>query len=225
MRPSALLQTGGRNFLIDCGPDFHQQALAYHIDHLEGLLLTHAHHDHTASLDELRIYHMRTGHTLPCLLSKETAEEITARFAYLFDSYNPYKKITAKLDLYILPAEQGTLDFVGLNVQYCSYFQAGMKVNGFRFHNLAYITDVRDFEPSLFESLQGVEILVLSALRFSASHLHLSVDEAIEFSRKVGAKQTWLTHIAHELEHETGNAYLPDNIRLAYDGLTLQFQI
>lgn len=225
MRPSALLKTGGRNFLIDCGPDFHQQALIYGIDHLEGVFLTHAHHDHTASLDELRIYHMRSGHVLPCLLSKETAEDIIRRFAYFFDPHNPYKKLTAKLDLQILEGDRGAVDFAGLNVRYCSYYQAGMKVNGFRFNNLAYVTDLRDFDDSLYADLEGVEILIVSALRLTPSHLHLTVDEALEFSRKVGAQKTYLTHIAHELDHESGNAYLPDNVRLAYDGLSLQFQI
>ena len=98
-----------------------------------------------------------------------------------------------------------------------------MKVNGLRFGNLAFLTDVKEFDDSIFEFLQGVDLLVLNALRYTPSPLHLTVDEAIEFSKRSGVKNAWFTHIAHELEHEATNAYLPANIRLAYDGLKISF--
>jgi phosphoribosyl 1,2-cyclic phosphate phosphodiesterase len=99
-----------------------------------------------------------------------------------------------------------------------------MPVNGFRFGSLAYLSDIRDFSPEIFNQLQGVRCLVLSALRYSHSALHFSVDEAIDFANKVGAEKVWLTHISHELEHHDANAYLPDHMRLAYDGLEIDFE-
>src|SRR5690606_20478948 len=96
-------------------------------------------------------------------------------------------------------------------------------VNGLRIGNMAYITDIKDFPPTMFQFLEGVEILILSALRYTPSPLHLTVDEAVDFARQVNAKHTWLTHIAHELDYEKTNAYLPENISLSYDGLELPF--
>ena len=98
-----------------------------------------------------------------------------------------------------------------------------MRVNGLRLGDLAFLTDIKDFDDSVFDFARGVETLIISALRFTPSPLHLSVDEAVAFAKRVNAKQTWFTHIAHELEHESVNAYLPANIKLAYDGLQISF--
>lgn len=222
MRPSGLLTFRNKKYLIDCGPDFRMQALKYHIEHLDGLLLTHAHHDHTAGIDELRAYHLYSKKALPCLLSQETADDLLKRYYYIFVKKNP-EALTPQLTLQILETEKGEVLFQELSVQYVSYKQGGMKVNGFRFGNFAYISDIRDYSENLFESLLGVEILVLSALRLDPSPFHFGLDEAIQFARRVGAEHTWLTHIAHDLDHETSNAYLPPNVRMAYDGLKLTF--
>lgn len=224
LRPSALVKFEGRNFLIDCGPDFRQQALNYHIDHLDGVIVTHAHHDHTAGLDELRIYTLRSGNPLPCLLSDETLEELKVRFYYIFeDKPGNGPKLTTNLKTECLQGDSGDYVFEGLPLSYISYVQGGMKVNGFRFGNLAYLTDIKGYNDTIFPGLQGLETLVVSALRYTPSPLHFTVDDAIAFAQKVGAKQTWLTHIAHELDAERTNAYLPDSIRVTYDGLELAF--
>lgn len=225
MRPSGLITINNKKLLIDCGPDFHWQALQHHIDKLDGLLLTHAHHDHIAGIDELRIYYMRSKTPLPCLLSKPTATELTSRYRYIFEDEGQEGKLTARLDLQILEGVHGQVNFQGINIGYVSYEQAGMRVNGFRFGNFAYLSDIRHYPEAIFEHLIGVDTLVLSALRFTPSPMHFSVDEAIAFAKRVGAQQTWLTHIAHELDHEEANAYLPSNIRMAYDGLELTFSI
>lgn len=224
LRPSLLLRAGQRHFLIDSGPDFRQQALRAHIDKLDGLILTHAHHDHTAGLDELRIFTLRSGQSLPCLMSAATLKELKMRFFYIFNNANPYGlQQTAHLQVQLFPEEQGVVDFEGLKIEYLTYMQGDMPVNGLRFGNMAYITDIKNFPPTIFEALKGIDILILSALRYTPSPLHLSIDEAVDFAKQVNAKQTWLTHIAHELDHEKANAYLPDNIRLSYDGLELSF--
>lgn len=222
-RTSALIKTGNQNILIDCGPDYHQQALKFHIETLDGLILTHSHNDHTAGLDELRIYTARSRKSLPCLLSKETAEEIRSRFSYFFHSRSQSQMIVSKVNLSILEKERGDVDFLGLKIRYFTFEQAIMKVNGFRIGNLAYVSDIRTYPETIFEDLADVDFLILSALRYTPSELHFSIDEAIDFSRRVGARKTWLTHIAHEVEHDQANAYLPENIQLAYDGLEFEF--
>jgi phosphoribosyl 1,2-cyclic phosphate phosphodiesterase len=105
-----------------------------------------------------------------------------------------------------------------------SYSQGGMKVNGFRFGDFAYISDIRDYDDSIFDSLKGVKNLVLSALRSEPSPLHLTLDEAVDFARKVGAGTTRLTHVTHSIEHETVNRKLPADVQLGYDGLEMEFK-
>ncbi len=221
LRPSALLTHQEKKILIDCSPDYRFQALRYGIVSLDGVIFTHGHNDHTAGIDELRVYRIRSKQAIPCLLSNETAEELKQRFKYIFMPHGD--KLISKFDLQILPAERGQVEFLQFPIQYFSYKQSDMKVTGFRFGSLAFVTDIRDYPNTIFEDLQGVDTLVLSALRMTPSHLHFSLDEAVDFATKVGAKQTWLTHLAHEVDHEKGNAYLPEKVRLAYDGLELPF--
>lgn len=223
LRPSALLTMNGKQYLIDCGPDFRFQALTHNITHLDGVFLTHTHHDHCIGIDELRVFTFRRGYNLPCLMSEETDAELRMRFAYIFSTDNLETKYTTNFEPLLLKGKEGVVDLDGMKVRYCSYIQGGMKVNGLRFGNLAFLTDVKEFDDSIFEFLQGVDLLVLNALRYTPSPLHLTVDEAIEFSKRSGVKNAWFTHIAHELEHEATNAYLPANIRLAYDGLKISF--
>ena len=221
MRPSGLLTIGGKRLLIDCGPDFRTQALLHHIHALDGLLLTHAHHDHIAGIDELRVFYMRSKKPLPCLLSRPTLIDIQARFPYIFEDPDDKEKIAARLTLHLLEDTHGTVEFLGIPFSYFSYEQVGMCVNGFRFEKFAYVSDIRTYADSIFLHLKGVQTLVLSALRMTPSLAHLSIDEAVAFANRVGAKQTWLTHVAHELDHEKTNNYLPPHVRMAYDGLEL----
>lgn len=109
-------------------------------------------------------------------------------------------------------------------MRYFTYEQAGMAVNGYRIGNLAYVSDIRNYPQTIFEDLKGVTHLIVSALRFAPSPLHLSVDEAIDFGNRAGAKHTWLTHIAHEIDHAKAEEYLPPNFRIAYDGLEIPLE-
>lgn len=224
-RPSGLITVDKQKILIDVGPDFRYQALTHHIDHIDGVFLTHAHHDHTASLDELRVFYMRSKHVLPCLLSQETALDIQTRYAYIFGDPDHPEKLISRISLQVLPGDRGETSFLGLKVSYFTYEQAKMKVTGFRLGNFAYVSDIRTYPESIFDDLKGVQVLVISALRFEPSPFHLGIDEAVDFSRRMGASSTWLTHIAHELDHEATNAYLPPNVRMAYDGLEIYFKI
>lgn len=219
MRSSALIQAGGRQFLIDSGPDFRSQALKFGISRLDGILLTHAHHDHVGGIDDLRPIYYKRESPLPILLSEETAKELCRRFHYIFADGKDF--LGLRLDL--LSGSEGTFLFENFPVQFVSYSQGGMKVNGYRFGSLAYLSDIRQFSPSIFEHLKGVRDLIVSALRFTPSPLHFSVDEAIDFARQADAAQVWLTHVSHDLEHHQTNAYLPSHVRLAYDGLEIDF--
>jgi phosphoribosyl 1,2-cyclic phosphate phosphodiesterase len=224
LRPSALIKIGEHNMLIDASPDFRYQALRAGIDKIDSVIFTHGHHDHTAGVDDLRIFSLRSKQPLPCLLSTETLNDLKTRFHYIFDNVADHDKVTTNLGITLMDGPEGTVNFQRLRIQYVTYKQGNMTVNGLRFGDLAYITDIKEYSSDIFEFLKGVKILVISALRYTPSPLHFSVDEAVEFSEKLGAQKTWLTHIAHELDHDKANAYLPPHVRLGYDGLEFEFQ-
>lgn len=217
-RPSVLLTDGKKRFLVDIGPDYRTQALKYGIDTLDGLIVTHSHYDHIAGLDELRVYTFRQKKPVPCLLSQETYKELKVRYHYFFPKDSVHD---TKLKFSILDEESGKTMFQGLSVEYFSYVQIGMKVNGFRFNNLAYVTDIMEYDESIFDSLKGLDTLILSGRRWKKSIAHLSIDEGIDFAKKTGAKKTYFTHISHEIEHKKDSKKLPEKIFLAYDGLEI----
>lgn len=223
LRPSVLLSLYGKKILIDAGPDFRTQALRYQLDHLDGVIFSHAHHDHTAGIDDLRAYYMLHRTTLPCLLSKETAQEMHARYDYIFAEHAFPGKLLPKIQQIYLPKARGSMEFLGYELHYFSYVQSGMPVNGFRFGSLGFVSDIKEYPESIFEDLEGVEQLVVSALRADSSKLHFSVPEAIAFAQRVKAKETWLTHISHDLEHFSATERLPSNVFMAYDGLSINF--
>ncbi len=225
LRPSGLLKIGDLSFLIDVGPDFREQALKYGIDSLSGLLLTHTHYDHIAGIDELRIYYLKTQKKLPCLLSKESLEDLQKRYDYIFQPMKEGSLLSAQIACTVLEKDAGKVDFLGVEFGYMSYFQGGAKVTGFRIGDFAYISDISKYDPSIFSALKGVNTLVLSALREEPSPHHLSLDEAVEFSRGAKAKITRLTHISHGLDHEKINRKLPPSIQLGYDGLEMDINL
>ncbi|MBA2727883.1 MAG: MBL fold metallo-hydrolase [Parachlamydiaceae bacterium] len=224
LRPSVLIKTDLQTILIDSSPDFRTQALRAKIQNIDNVIFTHAHHDHTAGVDDLRIFTLRNNFKMPCLLSQETLRDLQKRFYYIFEEIVGKPKFTTNLEITLLPEVEGEIAFAGLNIRSFTYRQCGMAVNGLRFGNFAFLTDIKEYDPEIFNFLKGVKILVISALRFTPSIFHLTVDEAIEFAAKVGAEKVWLTHIAHELDHEKTNAYLPEHIRLSYDGLEFEFE-
>lgn len=225
LRPAGLIKIKNKTILVDCGPDFRLQMLRENIKHIDGLIFTHGHYDHTGGFDEIRIFNARSKEPLPCLLSEVTAEDLRTRFPYVFDSRDPMATLTTKISPQLLTSTRGYVDFLGIPMHYMTYEQGGMLVNGYRLGNFAYISDIRHYPDTIFEDLEGIETLVVSCLREQPSHLHFNVDEAIAFSKKAGAKQAWFTHIAHELDHDITNAKLPPNYQLAYDGLTINFEI
>lgn len=218
LRPSVLLTVGKKQLIIDVGPDFRSQFLHYGLKDIDAVLLTHTHYDHIGGLDELRIFYLKHNKELPTIVSKDTYEEIRHRMHYIFSGDK------AHLDFRILENDFGRIEVEGVPIEYVTYFQGAMKVNGYRLGNMAYISDIRTYDEQLVEALQGkVDILIVSALRYTQSNLHFNVDEAIAFSREIGAKRTFFTHIAHELGHDETNQKLPEDIRLAHDGLEIEF--
>lgn len=225
LRSAGLINFGEKHYLIDVGPDFRTQALKFHIKHLTAVMLTHAHADHIAGLDDLRAFYFFEKKKMPCVLSQETFDEVKLRYHYMLLPLASGKNLSAQIDFQILPKDFGDVELEGAHVNYFSYFQLDIKVTGFRIGNFAYVSDIRTYTDQIFESLKGIDVLVLSALRHVPNPMHFSIDEAIAFSRRTSAKMTYLTHISHDLEYEATNAILPPDVRMSYDGLELSIEI
>jgi len=223
MRSACVIKSDSKAILIDAGPDFRLQALKHRLNSLDAVIFTHAHQDHVGGIDDLRPFFLYHNGPLPCYMSKETAQDIQSRFAYIFKKENQGKTLLPKLDFRLLEGQRGIVTIEGIPIRYLTFSQVGMSVNGFVIGDLAYLSDIKEYPETIFEDLKGVKTLVVSALRKDANSIHFTVDEAVAFSRRVGAKETWLTHIAHELDHDQINAELPSGVKMAYDGLELQW--
>lgn len=224
LRSAGLIEISSKRLLIDAGPDIRTQLLRANIHTLDGLLLTHAHYDHIAGLDDLRAISLHQHAPIPCLMSRATWEELLPRFDYLFPS-DQHPERYARFTPFFLPDTRGSLSFINLPIRYCSYTQTHMEVNGYRIGDFAYLTDILHYPPTIFEDLEGVKTLVISALRTQPQHLHFTIDQAIAFAEKARAPLCYFTHIAHEVDYAETQKQLPSSIFLAYDGLSLPFTL
>lgn len=214
LRCSALLRVDGKQILIDPGPDFRLQCLRAEIKHLDAVMLTHVHHDHSAGVDDLRVFLFMSGKKLPFLLADSSMQELKQRFHYLAE----------KFDFTPLTKRSGDVVFQGVPIRYFTYQQTGVDVLGFRIRDLAYVTDIKEYDENIIQELQGLDVLILSALRKGPAALgHLSIQDAVDFIAKLKPKKSYLIHLAHEVDHDTVNQELPENIELAYDGLDIPF--
>ena len=206
--------------LIDTGPDFRQQALNAGIARVDAVFYTHPHADHIMGMDDLRPLSFaasRRGGPIPLYAGPETIAVLERIFEYTFSPHATYPN-RARVQLVPL-AERNPVH--GVEFVRIPLLHGEMEIAGFRFGRAAYLTDVSAIPESSFELLADIDLLVLSALRHTPHPSHATVDQALEWARKIGARQTWLTHIAHDLGHEETNRALPADVRMAYDGLTL----
>ena len=149
-------------------------------------------------------------------------DELKIRYHYFMPLNEKDDLHEPKLTFQLLEGDHGETTFEGLNIAYCSYDQLGMKVNGFRIGKFAYVTDILDYREDIYKILKGAETLVISGRRWKKSKAHISLEEGIEISKKIGAKKTYFTHISHEIEHDETSERLPDGFFLAYDGLEIE---
>jgi len=218
LRTSVHLQIDDLSLVIDTSPDFRQQILTHRITKLDAVLFTHAHRDHTAGLDDVRPFNFFQKKDMPIYGSKAVLDNLRMVFSYAFaekkypgvpalESFEIENKPFKINDLEIIP-------ILGLHAQ--------MPVFGFRIGDFSYITDMNFMEETEKAKLKNSKILVLNALREEPHHSHFSLPEAIAIAQEVEAEQTYFTHISHAMGlHKTVESKLPENIRLAYDGLQI----
>lgn len=231
LRPSMLLRWTERSaspdngidraVIVDTGPDFREQALRACLKHVDAILYTHPHADHILGLDDLRplsFIALKHGGPIPLYADQRTTAALQRCFAYTLSPDASYPT-RARVELKPL-GERNKIH--GVEFVRIPLVHGDLPINGFRFGNAAYLTDVSAIPEPSFALLEGVEVLVLSALRHTPHPTHSTVEQSVAWARRIGARQTWFTHIAHELGHEETNRNLPEDIRLAYDGLTVQ---
>jgi phosphoribosyl 1,2-cyclic phosphate phosphodiesterase len=217
-RSCAYIEYCGSRFLIDCGTDFRTQALANGVEDVDFVLITHTHADHIGGLDDLRAFNMVHHHAIDLYATAASIEEIRRRFAYCFLPPPPGGGIPE----FNVHEITGDFEVRGIKVRPVPVFHGRMPIIGFRFDRFAWLTDVSSIPEESFDILKGVKVLVTSALRHRPHPTHMTLEQALEVARRVGAEQTWFIHMCHDLEHEATNATLPPHIQLAYDGLTFE---
>jgi phosphoribosyl 1,2-cyclic phosphate phosphodiesterase len=209
-----------RVVVIDTGPDFREQILRSGARRVDAVLYTHSHADHILGLDDLRplsFAAFREGGPIPLHVSEETRQTLQRIFDYTF---SPDATYTHRARLQLVPLAERTLvhgvEFLSIPVMH-----GDMQIVGYRFGNAAYLTDVSAIPDQSFSLLKNLDHLVLSALRHKPHPNHATVEQALNWARRIGARHTWLTHIAHDLGHEETNRTLPAGVAVAYDGLTV----
>jgi len=218
LRVSALVEYKGYTILIDCGPDFRAQMLTNQVTHIDAILYTHEHNDHTAGLDDIRPFFFRQG-DIPIYAHKRVLDSLKKRFDYIFESENKYPGAPSVVvnEVQNVPFKFKELDIIPVNVMHNR-----VQVFGYRLADFVYLTDVKTIEEEEIEKLRGVKVLVINALRIEKHHSHFNLEDALEFINKVKPERAYIIHISHVMGfHEEVQAQLPENVFLAYDNLKI----
>jgi len=220
-RSSVLFTKDNKHLLIDTTPEFRLQALRANIKNLDGVLYTHTHADHLNGIDDLRVFTMKG--LLPIYGNKITIEEIERRFSYVVGMREDCVTSIPNLIPNILkPYEK--VNISGFEVTPIPIFHGGLSIFGYRIFNVAYLTDTNNIPSESMEYLKDLDLLVLVALQNKEHKTHFNKQQAVAMAKRIGAKRTLFTHIAHGLEHERDNSDLPLSMELAYDTLELDFE-
>jgi phosphoribosyl 1,2-cyclic phosphate phosphodiesterase len=217
-RTSAVVTHRGRTYLIDTSTELRLQAISAGLTHIDVVLMTHAHADHLSGIDDLRRFNELNKAHLPLYAHRETADQLRVRYAYAFTDLFPF--YGGKPDL-ILHEFDGPFTPFDDEIIPIPVFHGQATIHGFRFGRLAYVTDAKDIPAESMDLLQGLDILVLNALRERPHPTHLSLQEAVDVAKELKPRKTYLVHLSHELGHEEATGMLPDGIEVAFDGLSV----
>lgn len=217
-RPSLWIEVDNHHIVIDTPAEFRMQALRYGLPRLDALLYTHAHADHIFGIDDIRRFNQLQREAIPLYASKETLHALQNMVGYIFDT---------SLQSWAIPKAdprpiEGPFELFGIPVEPLLVWHGRMPVTAFRIGSVAYVTDCSRIPPETMERLQGLDLLILDALRHRPHPTHFSLSQAQQVVEELAPRRALFTHLSHEVDHAETEAALPDHIGLAYDGLTVE---
>lgn len=219
LRVSVWIHGDDFSVVIDCGPDFRQQMLTSKCEHIDAILFTHEHSDHTAGLDDIRPFYFVQG-DIPIYAHQRVLSNLKKRFDYIFETENKYPGAPSVL----VNEVTNNVPFVIKNqtIIPINAWHGSLQVFGYRIGDFVYLTDVKTIEKEELEKLKGVKVLVVNALREEPHHSHFSLQEALDFVNLIRPEKTYFTHISHILGfHDEVQQKLPQHVFLAYDNLEI----
>lgn len=218
LRSSVMVDTDeGTRILIDCGPDFRQQALKNRIQGVDALLITHNHYDHVSGLDDLRAFCYTKP--LPTYADEIVSRTFIEKYDYIFVHRYPG---VPKMDLHTLKPEDEVI-FGQTRVQPIQVLHGRLPIYAWRIGNLAYVTDCTEIPEREWVKLEGIDTLIIDALRWHPHPTHYSVEQALDVVERIKPREVWFTHMSHDIGlHSESQQRLPENVHLAYDGLTIE---
>ncbi|QPJ66394.1 MAG: MBL fold metallo-hydrolase [Candidatus Nitrohelix vancouverensis] len=220
LRSSILVRNGDYHLLVDTSTDLRQQCLAHQIDRIDAVLYTHHHADHVHGIDELRSFNFFNKMVTPCYGNQKTIDEIQSKFNYIFTPPDQVGGGLPQLQMHLLNGN--SLQLGGIEVTPVDVWHGKMIITAYRMNNMAYVTDCSGLTDDAREKLQGLDLLVINALGFDPHATHFCLPQALEAIEELKPRTALLTHINHKFDHEEVSKTLPENVGLAYDGLTIE---
>ena len=221
LRTSILIESDQSTICIDAGPDFRYQMLRANVKKLDAILITHEHKDHIGGLDDARPLIFVQKKPMTIYASREAQEEIKREYSYAFvneDERYPGAPAFELVDIDNRHIKINDLTIVPIKLKHFT-----LTSYGFRIGNFAYITDLSELSEEAFQKLEGIEYLIIEALRKREHYSHINLSQAIEIAQRLNVKKAWFTHISHEMGKTADiNPTLPENMMLAYDGLVIE---
>lgn len=219
LRSSVMIEWEEARYIIDCGPDFRQQMLREKVQWISGVFFTHEHADHTAGIDDLRPFTYKMGE-VPVYADNRVLENLKVRFAYIFATENRYAG-APKLQENLI--SKVSLELQGVQISPIEVMHGNLPIFGYRFGDIAYITDLKTISEEEKKKLENLEVLIINALRIQVHPTHLNLEEALAFVKEINPKRAYFTHISHRLGfHAEIEKQLPENVFLSYDGLQIE---
>lgn len=214
LRPSIAVQNGEATILVDTTPELRLQALANNLTRVDAVLYTHTHADHVFGLDEVRRFNDLMGKEIPVYGDEGTLEDLQRIFRYIF---TPTQEGGGKPRIRLHRVEP-EFTLCGIHVRSLRVMHGELPILAYRFNDAAYVTDVSAIPPASMESLTGLELLILDAVRFEPHPTHFGLYQALEVVERLAPRRALLTHLSHHFDHDAVNAQLPPGVELAYDG-------
>ncbi len=217
-RTSVHIKVDGVSLVIDTGPDFRQQMLREQVDHLDAIIFTHEHKDHTAGLDDVRAFNFRQGTDIPLYARPQVVRQLEKEFSYAFAEH----KYPGVPRIRVHELDGNPFEINGVRIIPLEVMHYKLPVFGFRIGDFSYITDANSISPETFSAVRGSKVVVLNALQKQDHISHFTLAEAIDVAGTIGAETTYFTHMSHRMgRHADVEPELPENVYFAYDGLTL----